>query len=522
MGLAKSPTPSKRSSNTSLGTSKSARSSSTAPTSVSPVSWSTRSRGSSHRREHGYDGYQSSSASQRSNDNKLSMRRHRKTASGNSVVSDVTPLLSEPNVDKMTSKCSTSVTCGQQSFTDIMAWQSAVETADRRAATVLSARNPFKQSNEARQRTQAAVQELKSKPIKPGKAPDDGDKNYPSVVSHGQAHAVYAGPGSLQPGSTAIKSSGSVVKQSRNPFWTSTKLQLAIRTVDRNPFRTKKPELTTINEPFRTGSGTRLDEPTAYHNQTVLPLELSTIDTRPTALATISEEPFHKGYESSTVEGRNVDEDDDDDARTVTSYRRAETILSVPTSVWPSILRSQTMTPCTERIRYTGSVSYTLGEPPSVTFEEFDSDTETVTSCSRNAGPNLLDRLMADFVQRYYAALNGILNSGHMRVVHQSGTSSSTGSASNSSDGTSHTGSNETGSSQSGSSPPSAGKKHGRSNDREGSDDRQESERRKRINAGPAGPSRKLACPYYKRRPHIYQSRKSCPGPGWDSVHRLK
>lgn len=33
---------------------------------------------------------------------------------------------------------------------------------------------------------------------------------------------------------------------------------------------------------------------------------------------------------------------------------------------------------------------------------------------------------------------------------------------------------------------------------------------------------RKLACPFYKRRPLIYQTWRSCPGPGWGDVHRLK
>lgn len=33
---------------------------------------------------------------------------------------------------------------------------------------------------------------------------------------------------------------------------------------------------------------------------------------------------------------------------------------------------------------------------------------------------------------------------------------------------------------------------------------------------------RKLACPYYLRHPKKYMEERSCPGPGWDSVHRLK
>ena len=34
--------------------------------------------------------------------------------------------------------------------------------------------------------------------------------------------------------------------------------------------------------------------------------------------------------------------------------------------------------------------------------------------------------------------------------------------------------------------------------------------------------SKKLACPYFKRDPQKYQRVRSCPGPGWDTVHRLK
>jgi hypothetical protein len=32
----------------------------------------------------------------------------------------------------------------------------------------------------------------------------------------------------------------------------------------------------------------------------------------------------------------------------------------------------------------------------------------------------------------------------------------------------------------------------------------------------------KLACPYYKRSPQRHKTWKSCSGPGFASVHRLK
>jgi hypothetical protein len=34
--------------------------------------------------------------------------------------------------------------------------------------------------------------------------------------------------------------------------------------------------------------------------------------------------------------------------------------------------------------------------------------------------------------------------------------------------------------------------------------------------------SKKFACPFYKHNPVRYQNIRSCPGPGWDTIHRLK
>lgn len=33
---------------------------------------------------------------------------------------------------------------------------------------------------------------------------------------------------------------------------------------------------------------------------------------------------------------------------------------------------------------------------------------------------------------------------------------------------------------------------------------------------------RRLACPYFKRNPQKYQQERSCSGPGWNTVHRIK
>ena len=48
----------------------------------------------------------------------------------------------------------------------------------------------------------------------------------------------------------------------------------------------------------------------------------------------------------------------------------------------------------------------------------------------------------------------------------------------------------------------------------------------KRVRMGTDTPaeevSQRLACPFFKKDPRQYQSWRSCPGPGWPTVHRLK
>jgi hypothetical protein len=34
--------------------------------------------------------------------------------------------------------------------------------------------------------------------------------------------------------------------------------------------------------------------------------------------------------------------------------------------------------------------------------------------------------------------------------------------------------------------------------------------------------NQKFACPFYKRFPEKYKNFRSCPGPGWDEIHRVK
>ncbi|KAL9087390.1 MAG: hypothetical protein Q9165_006687 [Trypethelium subeluteriae] len=59
----------------------------------------------------------------------------------------------------------------------------------------------------------------------------------------------------------------------------------------------------------------------------------------------------------------------------------------------------------------------------------------------------------------------------------------------------------------------------------DGSNREDPNKRQKRQSSGPLDPDpiqTNLACPYYKRHPEIYRHKRSCPGPGWPSVARLK
>ncbi|KAH8898428.1 hypothetical protein GQ53DRAFT_837335 [Thozetella sp. PMI_491] len=75
--------------------------------------------------------------------------------------------------------------------------------------------------------------------------------------------------------------------------------------------------------------------------------------------------------------------------------------------------------------------------------------------------------------------------------------------------------------------PPSRQTKRGRQDDDEGEEneddgdgDRRPLKAKKRNSANAKVP--KLACPFFKRDHRKYQNWRSCPGPGWDTVHRIK
>jgi hypothetical protein len=45
--------------------------------------------------------------------------------------------------------------------------------------------------------------------------------------------------------------------------------------------------------------------------------------------------------------------------------------------------------------------------------------------------------------------------------------------------------------------------------------------KRKKVNPRASG-AKKLACPFSRHDPGKYKSVKTCCGPGWDTVHRVK
>ncbi|KAH6655829.1 hypothetical protein BKA67DRAFT_250466 [Truncatella angustata] len=42
------------------------------------------------------------------------------------------------------------------------------------------------------------------------------------------------------------------------------------------------------------------------------------------------------------------------------------------------------------------------------------------------------------------------------------------------------------------------------------------------MRTGAPSSQKRLACPYFKKDPNRFQTWRSCPGPGWETVHRLK
>jgi len=73
--------------------------------------------------------------------------------------------------------------------------------------------------------------------------------------------------------------------------------------------------------------------------------------------------------------------------------------------------------------------------------------------------------------------------------------------------------------------PDTHGAKHAQSWEEDGASDhdgRRKKPKRVGTEKGASGPSKKFACPFFKRNRKKYSKWTSCPGPGWDEVHRVK
>jgi hypothetical protein len=58
----------------------------------------------------------------------------------------------------------------------------------------------------------------------------------------------------------------------------------------------------------------------------------------------------------------------------------------------------------------------------------------------------------------------------------------------------------------------------------DGNGDDPNKRRKGNLNTNPAGrwKAKRYACPYYQRNPELYNGKRSCIGPGWTEVHRVK
>jgi len=128
-----------------------------------------------------------------------------------------------------------------------------------------------------------------------------------------------------------------------------------------------------------------------------------------------------------------------------------------------------------------------------------------------------LDSLLNEFLKSRFGSPPGVRSLAGSDQTNTSSTSGSTEGASSGSQGN------------------SSGRKRGfggdnpfqRNNDegQQGENDGDPNKRRKVISASKSGNGKKekrFACPYFKRDPKVYGDRRSCLGPGWLEVHRVK
>ena len=154
-----------------------------------------------------------------------------------------------------------------------------------------------------------------------------------------------------------------------------------------------------------------------------------------------------------------------------------------------------------------------------------NSPSESVTG-SDDGNPVVLSReqqnlaVVNRLMRYFYAWLNPSLGAGTRGHTHSSSTSTSPSAAPSSDDAVA---------TFSGDILGGHGLKRRREEPPGGNDDDPDEEHRRGKRPKRQGDAkeialstRKLACPYYKREPSKYQNWRSCPGPGWDTVHRLK
>lgn len=156
-----------------------------------------------------------------------------------------------------------------------------------------------------------------------------------------------------------------------------------------------------------------------------------------------------------------------------------------------------------------------VGTDLSLSEDGYDSDSTGNHDHQPDARSELLEKLMTGFRDTYFAAVKTWLCQKHIRA--RQGNQSGTNAAGESNDNAIALPQNRLG---------GVGKHKRRSEDRDHDDDGGDSNQRKKPHISSPGKDdsvkRKLACPFFKRKPRIYMLWKSCPGPGWDSVHHLK
>lgn len=161
------------------------------------------------------------------------------------------------------------------------------------------------------------------------------------------------------------------------------------------------------------------------------------------------------------------------------------------------------------------------------------SESETDYDCSTSAGSpsdtenhwveRIISPMTRHIVDRIMNGLHFIfdLKSGIITCTSDGSTSSASPSSSfNSSQGSSASGTSNAGSKRS--------QGDGGDGDSLSPGDNGDNDRGKRLKRNPTSPnsedshSPKYACPYFKRNPQKYKQRRSCAGPGWPNVYRIK